>query len=136
MKSEGSSRGSAWGSDVVVCPGFLLPRRFACATHRLDHRASVKLPWIEHLLPGEHRRFYCSQRFTLNLARADMALAGHSPSVRLFEAAACGTPIITDDWEGLRTPILPLLADRKTPALDINVDKRNWPDLTAAPRRC
>lgn len=56
---------------------------------------------IEHLAPYQHRRFYNSQRFTLNVTRADMILAGHSPSVRLFEAAACGTPIISDWWEGL-----------------------------------
>ena len=30
-----------------------------------------------------------------------MIRAGYSPSVRLFEAAACGTPIISDYWEGL-----------------------------------
>ena len=41
------------------------------------------------------------QRFTLNMTRADMIAAGYSPSVRLFEAAACGTPIISDWWDGL-----------------------------------
>jgi spore maturation protein CgeB len=56
---------------------------------------------IEYLPPAQHRRFYNSQRFTLNLTRADMVRAGYSPSVRLFEAAACGTPIISDSWEGL-----------------------------------
>ena len=56
---------------------------------------------IEHLAPASHRRFYNSQRFTLNLTRADMRRAGHSPSVRMFEAAACGTPIISDYWPGL-----------------------------------
>ncbi len=56
---------------------------------------------IEHLAPASHRRFYNSQRFTLNLTRADMRRAGHSPSVRIFEAAACGTPIISDYWPGL-----------------------------------
>ena len=55
---------------------------------------------IEHLPPAQHRRFYTAQRFTLNLTRADMIAAGYSPSVRLFEAAACGTPIISDYWEG------------------------------------
>jgi spore maturation protein CgeB len=58
---------------------------------------------MEHLPPAKHRRFYNSQRFTLNLTRADMVAAGFSPSVRLFEAAACGTPIISDYWEGLDT---------------------------------
>lgn len=58
---------------------------------------------IEHLPPASHRRFYNSQRFTLNLTRADMRSAGYSPSVRVFEAAACGTPIISDNWPGLET---------------------------------
>lgn len=58
---------------------------------------------IEHLPPASHRRFYNSQRFTLNLTRADMRNAGYSPSVRIFEAAACGTPIISDYWPGLET---------------------------------
>lgn len=56
---------------------------------------------IEHLPPSEHRRFYNSQRFTMNITRADMIKAGYSPSVRLFEAAACGTPIISDYWDGI-----------------------------------
>jgi spore maturation protein CgeB len=30
-----------------------------------------------------------------------MVRAGWSPSVRLFEAAACGVPIVSDWWEGL-----------------------------------
>jgi spore maturation protein CgeB len=58
---------------------------------------------IEHLPPASDRRFYNSQRFTLNLTRADMRNAGYSPSVRIFEAAACGTPIISDYWQGLET---------------------------------
>ena len=58
---------------------------------------------IDHLAPASHRRFYNSQRFTLNLTRADMRAAGYSPSVRLFEAAACATPIISDYWPGLET---------------------------------
>jgi spore maturation protein CgeB len=56
---------------------------------------------IVHLEPKFHRGFYNAQRFTLNVTRADMICAGYSPSVRLFEAAACGTPIISDDWPGL-----------------------------------
>jgi spore maturation protein CgeB len=56
---------------------------------------------IEHLPPQGHASFYSRQRFTLNVTRADMIAAGWSPSVRLFEAAACGTPIISDDWRGL-----------------------------------
>lgn len=65
------------------------------------------LPWpgnvkrTEHLPPDQHRNFYNSQRFTLNVTRRDMIKAGFSPSVRLFEAAACGTAIISDYWPGL-----------------------------------
>ena len=58
---------------------------------------------IEHLPPAEHRRFYNSQRVTMNVTRAEMVRSGYAPSVRLFEAAACGTPIISDWWEGLDT---------------------------------
>lgn len=55
----------------------------------------------EHLPPAEHAAFYNAQRLTLNVTRADMVRAGWSPSVRLFEAAACGVPIVSDWWEGL-----------------------------------
>jgi spore maturation protein CgeB len=58
---------------------------------------------VNHLPPADHRAFYNQQRFTLNLTRAHMRALGHSPSVRLFEAAACGTPIISDSWSGLET---------------------------------
>ncbi len=58
---------------------------------------------IEHLPPAEHRRFYNGQRFTLNVTRRDMVRAGYAPSVRLFEAAACAIPIISDAWAGLET---------------------------------
>ncbi|RNI29723.1 glycosyltransferase [Rufibacter immobilis] len=57
--------------------------------------------YIHHLPPAEHRQFYNRQRFTQNITRGDMIKAGYSPSVRLFEAAACGTPIISDYWDGL-----------------------------------
>jgi spore maturation protein CgeB len=56
---------------------------------------------IEHLAPDRHRAFYAAQRFTLNVTRRDMVRAGFSPSIRLFEAAATGTPIISDWWQGL-----------------------------------
>jgi spore maturation protein CgeB len=56
---------------------------------------------LSHLPCSDHRSFYNRQRFTLNITRGPMVDAGFSPSVRLFEAAACGTTIITDRWEGL-----------------------------------
>ena len=58
---------------------------------------------VDHLPPARHRAFYNSQRYTLNVTRQEMIRAGYSPSVRLFEAAACGTPVISDYWPGLET---------------------------------
>src|SRR3954452_15617156 len=58
---------------------------------------------IEHLPPVEHPGFYGSSRYTLNVTRADMIAAGWSPSVRLFEAAACATSVISDKWDGIES---------------------------------
>jgi spore maturation protein CgeB len=63
----------------------------------------VNVRRIMHLPPAAHRAFYNAQAFTLNITRADMARAGYAPSIRLFEAGACGVPIISDYWEGLET---------------------------------
>ena len=69
----------------------------------------------EHLPPAEHRTFYNNQRFALNITRADMIALGWSPSVRLFEAAACAVPVISDWWTGLDeyfTPGVEILISR------------------------
>jgi len=64
-------------------------------------------PWtqntyfVRHLAPSEHSAFYSSSRLTLNVTRAAMAQMGYCPSGRLFEAAACGTPIVSDWWDGI-----------------------------------
>ena len=82
---------------------------------RLHHESFIvagpqypnSVPWsdnverIIHLSPPEHPAFYSSSRFTLNLTRDDMVAAGYSPSVRLFEASACGAAILSDAWPGL-----------------------------------
>lgn len=79
----------------------------------LEWPENVKL--ITHVEPRFHPSFYSSSRFTLNVTRREMVLAGYSPSVRLFEAAACATTIISDTWPGLATFFVPgqeiLLAD-------------------------
>ena len=80
------------GKTVALLGGAMYPQEF---------------PWTEniffvrHLPPAEHCHFYCSSRITLNVTRAAMASMGYCPSGRLFEAAACGTPILTDCWEGV-----------------------------------
>lgn len=60
-----------------------------------------------HLSPPQHPAFYCSSRFTLNLTRDDMVREGYSPSVRLFEASACGAAILSDAWRGLEDFLTP-----------------------------
>jgi spore maturation protein CgeB len=89
---------------LLLEPARRLPeKRFVVAGPQypadIDWPANVER--IEHLPPAEHASFYSRQRFTLNLTRRDMVNAGWSPSVRLFEAAACGTPVVSDPWPGL-----------------------------------
>jgi spore maturation protein CgeB len=81
------------------CPG----RRFAVAGPQYPSEIAwpANVERIEHLAPAEHAGFYSASRFTLNVTRADMIAAGWSPSVRLFEAGACATPIISDRWDGI-----------------------------------
>ena len=78
---------------------------------------------LEHVPPAEHPAFYAASRFTLNITRQDMVRAGHSPSVRLFEAGSCGTPVISDTWDGIEKLFRPdeeiLLAERSGQVLDI-----------------
>lgn len=58
---------------------------------------------FEHVGPDRHSALYSSSRATLNITRQQMADSGYCPSGRFFEAAACGTPILTDRWRGLET---------------------------------
>jgi spore maturation protein CgeB len=67
----------------------------------------VDFPWgsnvwfVRHLPPADHPAFYAASPLTLNVTRAAMAMMGYCPSGRLFEAAACGTAVLSDAWEGL-----------------------------------
>jgi spore maturation protein CgeB len=66
-----------------------------------------EFPWTDniwftrHVAPAEHPAFFGSSRLTLNVTRADMVALGFCPSGRLFEAAACGTPLLSDAWVGI-----------------------------------
>lgn len=92
-----------------------LERLFVEPARRLaDHRFIIggalypeAFPWakniwfVRHMPPPEHPSFFSSSRLTLNVTRRAMAAMGWCPSGRLFEAAACGAPILTDHWAGL-----------------------------------
>jgi len=99
--------------------------RFAVAGPQYpdDVEWPVNVQRFEHVPPAAHPAFYSASRYTLNITRSDMVQAGHSPSVRLFEAAACGTPLISDVWEGIADVLLPgheiILAEDPTAVLAV-----------------
>ena len=83
-----------WKEGRFIVAGPLYPE---------DIRWPANVERVDHLSPADHRGFYNAQRVTLNLTRGEMKAAGYSPSVRLFEAAACGSAIVTDYWRGLES---------------------------------
>ncbi|HMF91113.1 MAG TPA: glycosyltransferase [Candidatus Angelobacter sp.] len=92
--------------ELLCGPARKLPeRKFIVAGPQYP----VSLAWpgnverVTHLSPRYHAEFYGSSRLTLNVTRREMVMAGYSPSVRLFEAAACGATIVSDQWPGLET---------------------------------
>jgi spore maturation protein CgeB len=121
---------------LLIEPARRLPhRRFVVAGPQ--YPADIEWPGnverIEHLPPRDHPEFYAASLFTLNVTRADMIAAGWSPSVRLFEAAACAVPVISDKWEGIDSLFTPgsemLLAERSEEVVDILI---RWSEPEAA----
>lgn len=89
---------------LLVTPAQLLPtRRFLIggAQYPQHFPWSSNIYFVRHLPPAEHAAFFCSSRLTLNVTRRAMVERGWCPSGRLFEAAACGAPILSDVWDGL-----------------------------------
>lgn len=79
-------------SDTFVLAGSMYP---------WDRQWPTNLRRFEHVSPSDHPALYSGSKFTLNITRSGMARCGYCPSGRFFEAAACGTPIISDWFEGL-----------------------------------
>src|SRR5438270_7046682 len=75
--------------------------RIGGALYPQDFPWRQNIYFVRHLPPPEHPAFYSSSKLTLNVTRGAMAEMGYCPSGRLFEAAACGTPVVSDWWEGL-----------------------------------
>jgi spore maturation protein CgeB len=89
---------------LLVAPARRLPqRRFVVggALYPTEFPWSQNIWFLRHMPPLEHSAFFSSSRLTLNITRRAMAEMGWCPSGRLFEAAACGAPILTDRWPGL-----------------------------------
>lgn len=90
--------------DLLIEPARLRPhQRFVIggSGYPEDFPWTDNIFFVRHLPPPDHPGFFCSSRLTLNVTRADMAAMGYCPSGRLFEAAACGVPVLSDWWEGL-----------------------------------
>jgi len=90
-------------------------------------------PWVpnifylSHMPPRDHAGFFSSSLLTLNVTRGPMKAMGFCPSGRLFEAAACGTALVSDWWEGLdeffepgREILVATSAEDVTSALDMD----------------
>jgi spore maturation protein CgeB len=95
---------------LLIEPARRMPtRRFVVAGPQYPNEIAwpVNVERIEHVPPADHADFYNACGWALNVTRADMRAAGWSPSVRLFEAAGCATPIISDSWPGLSTMFTP-----------------------------
>jgi spore maturation protein CgeB len=71
------------------------------AQYPQDFPWSPNVYFVRHLPPPEHPAFFASSRLTLNVTRNAMVEMGWCPSGRLFEAAACGTPVVSDIWNGI-----------------------------------
>jgi spore maturation protein CgeB len=106
-----------WSADrqsaveaLLVEPARQSPeRRFLIggAQYPQDFPWAPNIYFVRHLPPSEHPAFFSSSRLTLNVTRKAMAEMGWCPSGRLFEAAACGAPLLSDAWEGLETFFMP-----------------------------
>jgi spore maturation protein CgeB len=90
--------------ELFVAPARRRPDlRFALAgsQYPTDFPWTANIFYLSHMPPGDHPSFFCSSGLTLNVTRKAMADMGFCPSGRLFEAAACGTPIVSDGWAGI-----------------------------------
>jgi spore maturation protein CgeB len=128
---------------------FIEPAR-RCASRRFMLGGSQypeDFPWVaniyymSHMPPPMHPAFYSASALTLNVTRGAMAEMGYCPSGRLFEAAACGTPILSDTWEGIEDFFEPgeeILVARDTDeaiaALDVSEEARTRMALAARER--
>jgi spore maturation protein CgeB len=104
-------------------------RRFLIggAQYPQDFPWAPNIFFVRHLPPPDHPAFFSSSRLTLNVTRQAMAEMGWCPSGRLFEASACGTPILSDSWEGLdaffepgREILVAATAEEAVAALDLS----------------
>ncbi|HEX3019494.1 MAG TPA: glycosyltransferase [Chitinispirillaceae bacterium] len=96
--------------ELFIKPAVVLKnKRFilAGAQYPNDIKLTDNITFLSHVAPPEHSCFYCSSNFTLNITRSAMATMGYCASGRLFEAALCEVPILSDWWVGMDTFFYP-----------------------------
>jgi spore maturation protein CgeB len=120
----------SWDRQAAVESLFIRPARdradlrfvLGGAQYPDDFPWSPNIYFVQHLPPSEHPSFFSSSRLTLNVTRASMAKMGWCPSGRFFEAAACGTAILSDSWNGLEEFFTPgeqvIVAQSQADAMD------------------
>lgn len=92
--------------ELFLSPAERLPNQsflLAGSMYPRDWAWPAGMKRLEHVAPSDHPALYSSSRATLNLTRDEMARSGYCPSGRFFEASACGTPLLSDEWEGLES---------------------------------
>lgn len=97
-------------AELFLEPARRLPdRRFMIGGSQYppDFAWSANIHYKHHVPPPDHPAFYCSAPLVLNVTRRPMARMGYCPSGRLFEAAACGVPVVSDEWPGLEESFEP-----------------------------
>jgi spore maturation protein CgeB len=111
---------------LFLTPARLLPEStfvLGGSLYPSDFMWADNIRYLPSLAPADHASFYCSSRITLNVTRGPMRQIGYCPPTRLFEAAACGVPVLTDSWAGLRRFFTPqkeiLVADTTEAAIEL-----------------
>jgi spore maturation protein CgeB len=66
-----------------------------------DKPVPPNVRYAGHVYTADHNAFNCTPTAVLNISRDSMARYGFSPATRVFEAAAAGACLISDDWEGI-----------------------------------
>lgn len=106
--------------SLFLAPASRLPERIfvlAGSMYGADFPWRENVRYVRHLEPALHPAFFCSSPLTVSVTRPEMAALGECPSGRLFEAAACGVPVLSDWFEGIDrffTPGEELLVARST----------------------
>ncbi len=110
--------------DFLIAPAARLSSKrliVAGAMYQQRENWPSNITHFEHISPPQHSSFYSSSPLTLSITRGTMAAMGFCPSGRLFEAAACGTAVLSDRWQGLETFFMPgeeiLIADSTADAI-------------------